>query len=99
MITLNLNNFKSVVQLEVDDDPIKCAIKNNYCDCNDFKKLKCPCCGKNSLNFHKTYERNLTYYYKGKMNNIIINITVCKCSECSKIKGSQKYHAYHESII
>ena len=95
MITLNLNNFKSVVQLEVDDDPIKCAIKNyyNYCDCNDFKKLKCPCCGNHSLSFHKTYERNLVYYYNRKMNSIIVNIRVLKCSECSKIKGNQKYHA------
>ena len=27
------------------------------------------------------------------MNNIIVNITVCKCEECSKTEGKQKYHA------
>ncbi len=95
IITYNSKKYKSNIQIGIDDDPIKYEVKRyyNYCDCNDFSDLKCPCCGKHSLSFYKTYERHLTYYYKKKMNNIIIIITVCKCEECSKIKGKQKYHA------
>ena len=93
MITLNLSKIKSNFQLS-GFDPIEYAIKGyyNYCDCNDFNDLKCPCCGKHSLSFHKTYERNLSYYYNG-MHNTIINIAVCECEHCSKIEGNQKYHS------
>lgn len=94
MITLNLSKIKSNVQLNT-LNPFEYAIKRyyNYCDCNNFQNLKCPCCGNHSLYFYKTYERNLTYYYDGIIHNIIINITVCKCEHCSKIEGNQKYHA------
>lgn len=95
IITWNLKKYKSNIQLDINDDPIKYEVKKyyNYCNCNQLNDLKCPCCGKCSLSFHKRYERNLVYYYNRKMNNIVINITVLKCSECSKIKGNQKYHA------
>ena len=95
MIAYNSKKYKSNIQIGIDDDPIKYEVKKyyNYCDCNLFTDLKCPCCGHCSLSFHKQYERNLLYYYNGKMNFITIYITVCKCEECSKIKGRQKYHA------
>ena len=105
IITWNSQNYKLNIQLDINDndpiDPIKYIVKIYYhfCDCNNFNNLKCPCCGKRLLSFHKRYERNLVYYYNGKMNNIIVNITVCKCKECSKTKGKQKYHAILPDFI
>ena len=94
IITLNLSKIKSNIQLH-GFNPIEYAINSyyNYCDCNDYSDLRCPCCGNHSLTYHKVYDRNLTYHYKDKMYNVIIKITVCKCEHCSKIKGKQKYHA------
>ncbi len=96
MITWDSKKCKLNMQLDINDnDPIKYAVKMyyHYCDCNNFNNLKCPCCRKCLLSFHKRYERNLVYYYNGKVNNITVNIAVCKCEECSKIKDRQKYHA------
>lgn len=94
IITLNINKIKSNLQLS-GLNPIEYAINcyYNYCDCNNYNDLKCPNCNNHSLSFHKTYERNLTYYYNKKVYNIIINITVCKCDHCSKTESTQKYHA------
>ena len=71
----------------------------NYCDCNDYSNLRCPCCSNKSLTFHKKYQRNLTYYYNGKVFDITIDIAVCKCNHCSKISGRQKYHAILPEFI
>ena len=100
IITLNLDKIKSNIQLQ-GFNPIEYVINSyyNYCDCNSFSDLKCPCCGNHSLKFHKIYNRNLTYYYNGKMYNVIIKITVCICEHCSNIKGNQKYHAILPDFI
>ena len=54
IITLNLSKIKSNIQLH-GFNPIEYAINSyyNYCDCNSFKDLKCPCCGNHSLTYHK----------------------------------------------
>lgn len=100
MITLNIDKIKSNMQI-LGRNPIEQAIYAyyNYCDCNDYGNLKCPCCGNKSLTFHKKYERNLTYYYNKEVINIIINITVYKCNHCSNIPGRQKYHAILPEFI
>ena len=94
MITLNIDKIKSNLQI-LGRTPIEQAIYNyyNYCDCNDYNNLKCPCCGNKSLSFHKKYQRNLVYYFNGEVFDITIDIAVCKCNHCSKIQGRQKYHA------
>ena len=100
MITLNINKIKSNIQI-LGRNPIEQAIYAyyNYCDCNDYSNLKCPCCGNKSLSFHKKYERNLTYYYNGEMFNVTIKIVVCKCNHCSQMPGIQKYHAILPEFI
>ena len=35
----------------------------------------------------------------GKLESIVINIIVCKCENCSKEKGKQKYHAILPEFI
>ena len=74
-------------------------IYNNYRDCNDFSNLKCPLCKCNSLKFHKTYARNLVFYINGKLEYIIINIIVCKCTNCTEKHNKQKYHAILPEFI
>ena len=71
----------------------------NYRDCNDFSDLVCPLCKHKSLTFHKTYERNLTYYINNELVNIKINIIVCKCEHCIKAHNKQKYHALLPEFI
>ena len=73
---------------------------NNYGNCNNFSDLKCPLCNKKvCLFFHKTYERNLTYYINGELVNIKIYIIVCKCEHCEKKHNKQKYHALLPEFI
>lgn len=94
MISINLNKIKSYFTIDMEitiDNLIKAY--NNYLDCNDFSDLKCPLCGNKTLFFHKTYERNLTYYIDSILKNIKINIIVCKCEHCAKKNAKQKYHA------
>lgn len=96
MITLDIKEInKNNLELGSCENPIEYAIKSyyNYYYCNDYTNLKCPSCKKNTLSFHKTYKRNLTYYYKEQVQNITIDIVVVKCDHCSKIEGKQKYHA------
>ena len=99
MITLCIDKIKSNMQI-LGRNPIEQAIYAyyNYCDCNDYSNLKCPCCGNKSLSFHKKYKRNLVYYFNGKVFDITIDIAVCKCNHCSK-KGRQKYHAILPEFI
>lgn len=90
------------MQLKISmENPIEYSIKcyYNYCYCNNYSNLKCPSCGKKCLSYHKTYERNLTYYHNNEVYNTIINVAVCKCEHCSKIKGKQKYHAILPEFI
>ena len=55
--------------------------------------MKCPLCKCNTLKFHKTYERNLAIYIDGNLENIKIDIIVCKCMNCTNLNNKQKYHA------
>lgn len=67
---------------------------NNYCDCNIFNDLKCPCCNnKGTLSFHKKYQRNFSYIDNGVKVDTIIYITVLECKHCKKCNNKQKYHA------
>ena len=68
---------------------------------NDYSEYKCPLCGKNeSLHFHKTYKRNLIFYYDGYEIICKIDIIVLECSYCKKSgKGKQHYHALLPSFI
>ena len=92
MITLSVNKFNTQNKVNSTDDII--GLYNNYRDCNDFSDLKCPLCGnKGCLYFHKTYERNLTYYENGELINTKIEIIVCKCDYCEESHNKQKYHA------
>ncbi len=99
IVTWNSKKYKLNIESNI-NDPICYAIEkyNHYCNCNDFHNIKCPSCRKESLSFHKRYERNLIYY-NGKMQNTIICIVVCKCEECSKFSGKQKYHAILPDFI
>ena len=100
MITLSINKIKLNMQI-LGKNPIEQAIYAyyNYCDCNDYSNLKCPCCGNKSLTFHKKYVRNLTYYNNSEVLDITIDIAVCKCNHCSQIAGRQKYHAILPEFI
>lgn len=100
MITLNIKKINNNIEIS-SNNPVEYGIKcyYNYCDCNNYSDLKCPCCKNKSLSFHKTYERNLTYYFNKSIYNVIINIAVCKCNHCSKIEGNQKYHAILPDFI
>lgn len=101
MITLSINKINPQNRIN-SIDSIENIIKiyNNYRDCNDFSNLKCPCCKKSGhLKFHKTYERNLSYYYNSQILDIKINIIVCKCTNCEQMHNVQKYHALLPEFI
>lgn len=100
MITLGINKIKLNMQI-LGKNSIEQAIYSyyNYCDCNDYSNLCCPCCGNKSLTFHKKYQRNLTYYNNVEVFDITIDIAVCICNHCSKIPGKQKYHAILPEFI
>lgn len=89
------------MKLEISDNPIDelLHLYNNYRDCNDFSGLKCPYCKNKCLKFHKTYTRNLVYYYNGKMFDTKIEIIVCICTNCKKLNNKQKYHAILPEFI
>lgn len=92
MITLSMNKINPQNEIKSMQDIIN--LYNNYRDTNDYNDLKCPLCGKSGcLFFHKTYERNLTYYINDELVNITIDIIVCKCEHCEKANNKQKYHA------
>ena len=98
MITLPVNKINP----QNDAKSMKNIINlyNNYRDCDDFNDLRCPLCGnKGCLQFHKTYERNLTYCENGELINIKIDIIVCKCIHCEKANKNQKYHALLPEFI
>lgn len=97
MITLSINKINPQNEVISINDVIK--LYNNYRDCNDFSDLSCPLCKHKSLIFHKTYERNLTYYINGKLENIKINIIVCECKHCKETNAKQKYHALLPELI
>ena len=98
MITFNINKINTQNKINSMNDIIK--LYYNYRDCNDFSDLKCPLCNnKGCLSFHKTYERNLTYYINNELINIKIDIIVCKCSYCEKTNKCQKYHALLPEFI
>ena len=100
MISINLNKINPYFK-ENEPITIENIIKayDNYRDCNDFGDLICPLCKNKSLKFHKTYERNLTYYINNELVNIKINIIVCKCNHCTKAHNKQKYHAILPEFI
>ena len=100
MITLGIDKIKSNMQI-LGKNSVEQVVYDyyNYCDCNDYSNLRCPCCGNKLLSFHKKYERNLTYYYNGEIFDITIYIAVCKCNHCSKVAGKQKYHAILPEFI
>ena len=98
IITISLNKINGFdKKIESINDYIK--IYNNYRDNNNFSNLKCPLCKSNALKFHKTYERNITYYIEGKLENIKIDIIVCICEHCAKKEDIQKYHAILTEFI
>lgn len=68
---------------------------------NDYNEYKCPLCGKREvLYFHKTYERNLIFYYNNCELICKIEIIVLECSYCKKHnKGKQHYHALLPNFI
>ena len=95
MITLSLNKIKPQIN---SNQPItvKSLVKDyyNYCDCNAFDDLKCPCCKmKGTLFYHKKYERNLTYMEEDEVIDMVISITVLVCKNCVENNNKQKYHA------
>ena len=68
---------------------------------NDYSEYKCPlCCKKEVLHFHKTYERNLIFYYDDCEIICRIDIIVLECSYCKEHnKDKQHYHALLPSFI
>ena len=98
MITLNIDKIKSQNK-KIDSIEDIIIMYNNYRDCNDFSDLICPLCNHKFLTFHKTYERNLTYYINGELVNVKIDIIVCKCKHCEKVYNKQKYHALLPEFI
>ena len=68
---------------------------------NDYSEYKCPLCGKKEvLHFHKTYERNLIFYYNDCEIICRIDIIVLECSYCKEHnKDKQHYHALLPSFI
>ena len=68
---------------------------------NDYSEYKCPLCGKKEvLHFHKTYERNLIFYYNDCEIICRIDIVVLECSYCKEHnKDKQHYHALLPSFI
>ena len=68
---------------------------------NDYSEYRCPLCGKKEvLHFHKTYERNLIFYYDDYEVICKIDIIVLLCSYCKEHnKGKQHYHALLPSFI
>lgn len=97
MITLSINKINPQNEVKSIENIIK--LYDNYRDCNDFSDLECPLCKHKSLIFHKTYERNLTYYINGELENIKINIIVCECKHCKETNAKQKYHALLPEFI
>ena len=97
MITLSIDKINPQNDVKSLEEVIK--LYNNYRDCNDFSDLPCPLCKHKSLIFHKSYERNLTYYANGELINTKINIIVCKCKYCEEVDNSQKYHALLPEFI
>ena len=97
MITLSIKKINPQNEVISIKDVIK--LYDNYRDCNDFSDLSCPLCKHKSLIFHKTYERNLTYFINGELENIKINIIVCECKHCKETNAKQKYHALLPEFI
>lgn len=98
MITIDSDKFKCFLANNQNStlSPILKIIKayENYIACNDFKDLTCPCCETNgSLEYHKTYQRNLIYQHENTVIDVTINIGVVKCKNCTKLDKQQKYHA------
>ena len=100
MITINFTKSNSkLTEIEINSINDYSKIYNNYRDNNDYSNLKCPLCKCNTLKFHKTYERNLVYYNDSQLENITLNIIVCKCTNCTKKRNRQKYHAILPEFI
>lgn len=99
MITFNTNKIKPHFEKNKTKNttsPFTILINSydNYCDCNMFNDLRCPCCNKkNTLSFHKKYPRNFSYIENGVKIDTVIYITVLECKYCKKCNNKQKYHA------
>ena len=105
-----LNNFSIISDIIVNkidniigDNTILNKIKDyeTIRNINDYSEYKCPLCGKKEvLYFHKTYERNLIFYYGNYEVICKIEIIVLECSHCKEHnKGKQHYHALLPSFI
>lgn len=101
MITLTYKNLYPYIEKNTNTD-FKTVINAyfRFNDCNCFDDFVCPCCKqKGCLSFHKTYDRNITYYKDGQVVNDIIPITVLVCKNCKNYPGRQKYHALLPDFI
>ncbi len=93
--------------------PLKCLAESNvnllymikayesYVCVNDFSHLACPSCGYSEhLHYHKSYDRNLIFYFNQYKIEAKIALAVLKCSYCSKKKNNpQKYHTIIPEFI
>ncbi len=68
---------------------------------NDYAFCKCPLCKKeNTLNNHKTYERNIIFHINGYEIIGKIKLIVLECKYCKEInKSKQHYHALLPDFI
>lgn len=94
MITIKLDNFNSNMEENIKK-------YNIFAVSNTFSSLICPLChNEGTLEYHKTYERNITYTDKsGNIVDTVINIVVVKCKHCTKHNNKQKYHAVLPTFI
>ncbi len=75
----------------------------NYMMTNDYHDICCPLCGnKNTLSFHKTYQRDFVFYINNYEITAIISLPVVECSYCkekNKISERQHFHAILPDFI
>lgn len=97
MITFNLNKIKPYYKentISSFNDVIESYY--NYCDCNVFNDLRCPCCNrKGTLFFYKKYDRNFSYIENDTRIDSVISITVLECKYCKKCNNKQNKEKYN----
>lgn len=67
---------------------------------NDYSNFTCPNCKrKHTLQFHKTYPRNLIFNVGNYIVTAKINIIVLQCNHCKNNKDQQHFHALLPDFI
>lgn len=67
---------------------------------NEYEEYQCPNCKRhNCLHFHKTYERNITFFIGKYKVEAVITLLVLECSYCKNYEDEQHYHALIPDFI